>query len=65
MTRVNRLLNALAAELARRGRGSKGALAAHCGVRADRVSEWLRGTHTPSAENALAILDWLRAPAED
>ncbi len=61
MTRVDRLLADLTAELARRGHGSKGALAADIGVSRNRVSEWLHGTHVPSAEHALAIAEWLRA----
>lgn len=62
MTRVEQLIARLAAELQRRGLGSKGALAAHLGVRQDRVSEWLHGRYVPSAENALAILEWLDQP---
>lgn len=65
MTRLDQLIERLVAELARQGHGSKGRLAQAIGVSPNRVSEWLAGTHQPSAENALAILEWLERPAGD
>ncbi len=56
-SRLERLLKRLKA--ATTERGSKAKLARSLGVVPQRLAEWLNGTHAPSAEITLRLLEWV------
>lgn len=62
LTRVQKLLVVVRDKLARIGYGSKADLAKHLKMRPAHLSRWLSGDVIPSAEQALALMEWCSLP---